>query len=90
MTVNLPPELARYIQEKVDRGEFESQDAFLREATRLYQELEARHLQLRSDVQLAIEQIENGNGSEFAHDQELREFFEDIKRRGRTRLNAAK
>ncbi len=90
MTVKLPPELERYVEQKVAQGEFASQDAFISEAMRLYRTLEARHERLCEDVQAAIDQIERGEGVELADDEELREFFDDIKSRGRERLGAEK
>jgi len=86
MTVNIPPELEQYLEEKVASGEFESKDAFVSEAMRIYRALEARHEQLRSDVKQAIDQIDRGDGIEIDSDNALSSFFDDIKSRGRQRL----
>ena len=80
-----PPELSQYVQQKVASGEFQSEDDFIAEATRLYRELEARHDRLRRDVDHAIQQIDRGQGIELKDDGELSQFFDDIKARGRQR-----
>ena len=86
----VPPELSRYVQQKVASGEFQSEDDFIAEATRLYRELETRHDRLRRDVDRALQQIDRGQGIELNDDGELRQFFDDIKARGRQRLEARK
>ena len=85
-----PPELSQYVQQKVASGEFQSEDDFIAEATRLYRELEARHDRLRRDVDHAIQQIDCGQGIKLNDEDELRRFFDDVKARGRQRLEARK
>ena len=80
-----PPELDRYVQQKVASGEFESETAFFREAAHLYRHLEQRHAQLSADVAHAVDQLSRGEGIELKGDAELRAFFDDIKARGRKR-----
>ena len=55
-----PPELEAYIQAKIDAGLFHSRDEFTLSAVKLYREMEERQSELRSDVQLAIEQSQLG------------------------------
>ena len=90
MTVRIPRELEQYIQQKVASGEFESEGEFVSEAMRIYRELEERHKRLRCDVQHGIDQLDRGEGIELNGDDELRRFFDDIKARGRERLQAKK
>ena len=85
MTVEIPPERQQYLQEKVARGEFESEAEFVSEAMKLYRDLEERHERLRSDVRHAIGQMDRGEGIELNGEDELRYFFDDIKARGRQR-----
>ena len=56
-----PADVEEYIKSKVDTGEFDSEDAFISKATRLYRELETRHAQLKSDVRAAIDEVQEGN-----------------------------
>ena len=60
------------------------------EATRLHRELETRHDRLRRDVDHAIQQIDRGQGIELNDEDKLRQFFDDIKARGRQRLERRK
>lgn len=55
-----PTELQQYIDQKVRSGEFASPDAFAVEAIQLYREMEARHQQLRADLQRSIDQADRG------------------------------
>ncbi|MEX0978781.1 MAG: hypothetical protein WDZ48_08025 [Pirellulales bacterium] len=55
-----PPDLEAYVQQKIASGEFQSRDELAAEAVRLYRELEARHAQLKSDVQAAIDEADRG------------------------------
>ncbi len=57
---DLSPDLEQYVQQKVASGQFASSDEFALEAMRLYRELEERHELLRTDVQAALRQSEEG------------------------------
>ena len=54
------PDIEEYVQQKIASGEFESREQFALEAMRIYRELEARHEQLRTEVQERITQAEQG------------------------------
>ena len=57
---NYPADIEQYIKAKVATGEFNSEDSFLCEATRVYRDMETRHQQLKSDVQAAIDEVNSG------------------------------
>jgi antitoxin ParD1/3/4 len=88
MAVLIPKELEDYAQQKVESGEFESKEAFVAEAMRLYREMESRHDALRRDVQHGVDQLDRGEGIRLEGDEQLDHFFEDIKARGRARRSA--
>ena len=44
--------------------------------------------ELRKDIAAAAEQLDRGEGIEIEDEEALREFFEDIKERGRKRFEA--
>ena len=61
MDVTLDPDLESFINAKIQKGEFESPDAFLTEAIRIYRELEERHVTLKADVQQSLAQANRGD-----------------------------
>lgn len=83
MNVSLTPKLETIIREKVDSGLYNSASEVVREALRLLEEQdrlrELRLEALREEIQAGLD-----SGSAGPLD------FEDIKKRGRERLNAMK
>jgi putative addiction module CopG family antidote len=55
-----PPDLEAYIQQKIATGQFGSRDELAVEAMRVYRDLETRRAQLKSDVQAAIDEADQG------------------------------
>jgi antitoxin ParD1/3/4 len=92
MNVSLTPELEAFVHDKVASGRYTSASEVVRESLRLLEEREwirqRRVDELRAEIQKGIDDIEAGRVIELNSDEELKEFFEDIKRRGRERLNA--
>jgi antitoxin ParD1/3/4 len=64
LDVSLPPELARYVSERVSTGVYDSADAMIREGLRLLQQREAeqqsRLAELRSAIDEALAAAERG------------------------------
>ena len=83
MTTPLPADLEQYVEEKVAAGEFASRDAFVREAVRIYRELELRHDLLRADIQAAIKQSDDGMSAPLDMEAIQGELVEEIDERGR-------
>lgn len=94
MNVSLTPELEAFVHEKVASGRYTSASEVVRESLRLLEEREwlreRRIDDLRKEIQIGIDDIRNGNYIELNSDQEVRDFFEDIKKRGRERLDSAR
>jgi len=92
MNVSLTPELESLINNKVKSGLYNSASEVVREALRLLEEQdrtrEIRLTELRREVTKGIEQIRNGNYIELGSDEELREYGENIIKRGRKRFEA--
>jgi antitoxin ParD1/3/4 len=92
MNVSLTPELEAFVHDKVASGRYTSASEVVRESLRLLEEREwirqRRVDELRVEIQKGIDDVEAGRVIELNNDDELKEFFEDIKRRGRERLNA--
>lgn len=54
------PNIDQYVQQKIASGQFGSREEFVREAFRVYRELETQHAELRAEVQRRIAQVERG------------------------------
>ena len=86
MNVSLTPQLEAMVQKKVKTGDYQTASEVIREGLRLLQQRDA---QLRRDVRAGFEQIERGEYIDL-DEKELKQFFADIKKRGRERLATAK
>jgi hypothetical protein len=82
-----PSDLQAFVQQKIATGEFKSADEFAVQAARVYREIDLRHQKLKQSVVEAIADIEAGNYLHLKSDDELRQFGEDVNRRGRERLS---
>jgi antitoxin ParD1/3/4 len=82
MNVSLTPELEKIVAERVASGRYASASEVIREALRLLEERDQLN-QLRQDVRLGLEQLDQGRQRPF-DDQAL----ERIKRHGRERAAA--
>lgn len=91
MNVSLTPELESMINNKVKSGLYNSASEVVREALRLLEEKdrirEMRREELRREVMRGVDQVQRGEYIELNSDEELREFGEEIIRRGRESLN---
>jgi hypothetical protein len=81
-----PPDLREFVAQKIAAGEFKSAEEFAVQAAELYRELDRRQADLKRSVEEGLAQIESGDYIELNGDEELREFFEGVKRRGRELL----
>ncbi|MGC1274076.1 MAG: type II toxin-antitoxin system ParD family antitoxin [Planctomycetaceae bacterium] len=86
MPLELPEELERYVSAAVENGEFASREELIADAVRLHRDYAAKLQSLRDDLQVAIDELDRGEGYEFRNEQELHEFFEEIAREGRKSL----
>ena len=91
MNVAIPSELRAFVESKVAAGEYGSIDEVVAQALVLLRHAEqSRYLKLESlrrEIQIGLDQIERGEFIE-CDDESLKELFDDIKRRGRQRLEA--
>ena len=87
MNVSLTPELEQWVQSKVESGFYGSSSEVVRDALRLLHQFEgerARKLnELRSDLQVGLEQLKAGKGREFNQS-----LVGEIKSKGRDKLGA--
>ena len=88
MTVEIPPDLQQFVHQAIDAGNYKSEAEVVGQALRLLQERQRRIEELRREIQPALDRLDRGEGIEIKDEEELRLFFEDIKQRGRKRLEA--
>jgi len=85
MTTEIPPEYQQFVQNMIGSGAFPTEAAVVGEALRLLQERERRLAELREELRPALESLDRGEGIDL-DDDSLAGFFEDIRTRGRQRL----
>jgi antitoxin ParD1/3/4 len=90
MTVEIPADLQQFVHQVIDNGSFKSENEVVRQALRLLQQRQQKIEELRREIQPALDQLDRGEGIELKDEEEIRLFFEDIKKRGRERLDAEK
>jgi antitoxin ParD1/3/4 len=88
MTVEIPPDLQQFVHQVIDNGSFKSETEVVGQALRLLQQRQQKIEELRREIQPALDQLDRGEGIELKDEEELRLFFEDIKKRGRAELEA--
>jgi antitoxin ParD1/3/4 len=64
MTVSLTPEIEKIVAEKIASGEYPSASEVFRQALELLEERD-RLIKLRRDVNLGVEQLEQGRSKRF-------------------------
>jgi putative addiction module CopG family antidote len=82
----LPSDLAQFVRQQVAAGRYQTEAEVVSHGVRLLQEREQKLEALRQMVLPALERLDRGEGLVLNGDDELREYFEDVKRRGKERL----
>lgn len=94
MNVSLTPELETMIHNKVQSGLYNSASEVVREALRLLEEQdrikEMRLEDLRREIQKGLDEVKAGRYTEINSEEELREFADNIIKRGKQRLEDRK
>ena len=91
MTVSLSPELERFVEEEVHSGHFASREAVIEAALWDMQQRSKESAELKELRRLLVESDEDflqGRVRYFNSNEELRSLEEEIKARGRARLDA--
>ena len=86
MTEMLPADLQQFVQEELAAGRYQSPAEVISDGLRLLRDRERRLNELRVELQVGIDELERGEAIVIRDEQELKAFFEDIKVRGRERL----
>lgn len=90
LSVSLSPELAKLVRSAVGQGGYTSSSELIREALRDWQVKqaikEAELERMRQGIAMGLDDIENGKFTAISNQQELDDFVEGIKKRGREKL----
>jgi antitoxin ParD1/3/4 len=62
MSETLPPDLKEFVQQAVASGEFASEDDVVIAGVRALRELKSRHAELQREIQVAIDELDRGEG----------------------------
>ncbi len=87
MEIHLTPEQESFVRHAIDAGRFDTPEQAVSEALNSLAERERQLLALRAEIQIGIDQLDRGEGILLESTEDLYEFFEDIKRKGRERLS---
>lgn len=84
MSIGISPENEQFLQEAIELGSYASRDQALDEAVTLLKQRD----ELLRHIDEGTRQLRQGEGIELKDDEELRQFFEEIKAEGRRRYEA--
>jgi antitoxin ParD1/3/4 len=84
----LPSDLAQFVQQQVATGRYQSEADVVTHGVRLLQEREKKLEELRREVLPAFEGLDRGEGIVLKDNEALRDFMDDVKKRGKERLAA--
>ena len=87
MEVHLTDDQKAFIRQAVNTGRFASEEDALQEALSLWEERERRRAEILAAVDQAEASLARGEGRRITAREETTQLAEDIKRRGRARLN---
>jgi antitoxin ParD1/3/4 len=88
MSTTITPDLQAFIQQAIASGKYRSEAEVVSEGLRLLQEKERKLDAMRQDLQVGLDQFENGEGIILADVEAQQAFFQDIETRGQERLQA--
>jgi putative addiction module CopG family antidote len=80
--LKFPPNLQQFVHDVINTGNYKSEADVVSQALRLLQQRQRKIEELRRDIQPALDELDCGEGIELKNEEELRLFFEDIKKRG--------
>lgn len=72
MSLEISPELAAIIRQKVDDGRYPSEDAVVEAAMELLERRDVSLQELRTSIDVAVEQLDRGEGITYANVDEFK------------------
>ena len=90
MLATIPSDLEAFIQAEVASGKYASADEAVSEAVRLLQERKRQLETLRGEIEIGMSASERGEVTAIRTDADRQALIDDVQRRGRERLPAAR
>ncbi len=87
MDVHLTPDQEAFIRQAIESGRLRREEDAVQEALALWEERERTRAEILSAVDLAEASVGSGEGRTNTQDS-MRQLADEVKRRGRSRLNA--
>jgi putative addiction module CopG family antidote len=88
MSIQISPDLQQFVHQVIAAGNYKNENEVVDRAIRLLQQRQQRIDELRREVQPALDQLDRGEGVELANEHEIRQFFDDVKERGKQRIKS--
>jgi len=88
MEVHLTPDQEAFVRQGIASGRYRNESDAVAEALHLWEERERRRAEILASVEAAEASLARGEGRVFKTEESLRDFAEEIKRRGVARLEA--
>lgn len=88
MEVHLTPDQESFVRQAIESGRLQRPEDAVQEALRLWEERERTRAEILAAVDAAEVSLARGEGRVIATKQDVREFANAVKRRGRARLRA--
>lgn len=85
MIESLPSDIQHFIQVQVSAGKYSSETDVVVEAVKLLRDHEENYQRLRAEVQRRLKSVDEGNFIELNGDEELAQFFEELKQEVRVK-----
>ena len=79
MIESLPPDIQDYIRTQVSAGHYSTETDLVTEAVKQLRDQEDNYERLRAEVQRRLKSLDDGNYIELNGNDELAQFFEELK-----------
>jgi Arc/MetJ-type ribon-helix-helix transcriptional regulator len=86
MDVQFSPGQKAFVREAIATGRITSEEEAVRQALLMWEERERQRVEVLGAVEIARASLARGEGRRIASETELRQFSEEVKRRGMARL----
>jgi len=88
MQIELTGQARETVEKLIAQGQFQSAEEAVEHALNFYETCQPTIESLRAKIQEGMDDIAAGRVTSYESDEELQDFIEDVKRRGRERLAA--
>tara|TARA_R110002111_G_scaffold164386_3_gene230577 strand:+ start:32019 stop:32279 length:261 start_codon:yes stop_codon:yes gene_type:complete len=82
MSTAYPPEIIKFIEEEMSTGNYEDETALVTEALEVFRELKQRHVELRKQIQLSLDEEKAGRVAPFDVDEIISELESEVDETG--------